>query len=177
MIRPAGLRSRLREDGGTMTVLTLGVLVVILMVIGVGVAITGVQLARNELQSLADGASLAASQGFEESAVYAGATGIASADPGGEPGSDPGTTVGPGAGAVILPTAAQARRLAADYLAGAVVQDARLREVTVDDVRVEADGTVRITLAARVDPPLAGWFTRGTGTSIPLHAAGDARAR
>ena len=39
------------------------------------------------------------------------------------------------------------------------------------------DGTVRVVITARTHPPLAGWFTRGTGTAIPLTVEGEARAR
>ena len=52
------------SDRGSMTVLTTGVLVVILLVMAVGTAITSVHLERNRLQSAADGAALAASQAF-----------------------------------------------------------------------------------------------------------------
>src|SRR5690625_7822384 len=53
-----------------MTVLTTGVLVVVLMVIGVGTSITGVHLERNALQHAADSAALAASQAVDEHALY-----------------------------------------------------------------------------------------------------------
>src|SRR5690625_6115720 len=53
-----------------MTVLTTGVLVVVLMVIGVGTSITSVHLERNALQHAADSAALAASQAVDEHALY-----------------------------------------------------------------------------------------------------------
>ena len=66
----ARLRERVLESRGSMTILTTGVLVVILMVIGVGTAITGVQLERNGLQHAADSAALAASQAVDPSRIY-----------------------------------------------------------------------------------------------------------
>src|SRR5699024_5001952 len=51
------LRDRVRDARGSMTILTTGVLVVILMVLAVGTAITGVQLERNGLQYAADSAA------------------------------------------------------------------------------------------------------------------------
>jgi len=50
-------------------------------------------------------------------------------------------------------------------------------DIRLEDVSVDADGTVHVVLAARTNPPLVGWFTRGTGTSIPLTVTGEARAR
>lgn len=150
----AACRARLRSEAGTMTVLTLGVLVVILMVIGLGVAITGVHLARNELQSMADGASLAASQGFQETSIYDG------------PDSGP-----------LLPTPQSARTLAEEYLERYPPRTDRLRDVTIREVDVRPDGSVRIVLDGACDPPLIGWFTSSATGGIPLSAAGDALAR
>ena len=39
------------------------------------------------------------------------------------------------------------------------------------------DGTVHVVVAAATHPPLAGWFTRGTGIAVPLTVEGEARAR
>lgn len=150
----AGPSRRLRDDAGTMTILTTGILVVILMVIGVGVAITGVQLERNELQSMADGAALAASQGFSEADLYTGT-------------SDQAPVV----------RRADAERIARDYLRAYPTSSTRTHDVALADLVVGEDGTVRVVLAARTDPPLLGWVTRHGDLSITLHAAGDARAR
>lgn len=139
-----------------MTILTTGILVVILMVIGMGVAITGVQLERNELQSMADGAALAASQGFSEADLYAG-----SADPAQSP----------------VVRRAEAERIARDYLRAYPTSSTRTHDVALADLVVGGDGTVRVVLAAHTDPPLIGWITRHGDLSITLHAAGDARAR
>src|SRR5699024_1078692 len=53
----------------------------------------------------------------------------------------------------------------------------RTEAFAVSAVTVDPDGTVRVVLTARTHPPLAGWFTRGTGTAIPLTVEGEARAR
>lgn len=139
-----------------MTILTTGVLVVILLVIAVGVAITGVQLERNELQSAADGAALAASQGFDAGQIYG---------PDGAAGRAP------------VPTEEDAERAARDYLTDYPLDTDRTHDLRISAVTVASDGTVRVQLSARTDPPLVGWFTRGTDTSVTLHAAGTARAR
>lgn len=147
---------RLRDESGTMTVLTIGVLVVILMVIGVGVAITGVHLQRNELQAMADGSALAASQAFDEGSLY---------DAGAADRSHP----------VITRT--DAEHAVRDYLRGYPIASPRLHDVRISRVDVRPDGTVVVVLSARADPPLAGWFMRRTGTSVPITASGDARSR
>ncbi|GAA1711794.1 pilus assembly protein TadG-related protein [Brachybacterium phenoliresistens] len=150
--RARALRAALAEDSGTMTILTTGVVAVVLMVIALGVAITGVHLERNGLQHAADGAALAASQTVDEAGLYT-----------------------PGAQATTTP--ALARRAAEDFLARYPLGDGRLRDVGVARVDVAEDGTVSVTLTGRVDPPLVGWFTSATDMSIPLTTLGEARAR
>ena len=146
------LRERVLESRGSMTILTTGVLVVILMVIGVGTAITGVQLERNGLQHAADSAALAASQAVDPSRIY---------DAGDGPAIHPGS----------------ARDAAEQHLRTYPHDTTSTEEIRLEDVSVDADGTVHVVLAARTNPPLVGWFTRGTGTSIPLTVTGEARAR
>ena len=148
----ARLRERVLESRGSMTILTTGVLVVILMVIGVGTAITGVQLERNGLQHAADSAALAASQAVDPSRIY---------DAGDGPAIHPGS----------------ARDAAEQHLRPYPYDTTSTEDIRLEDVSVDADGTVHVVLAARTNPPLVGWFTRGTGTSIPLTVTGDARAR
>lgn len=147
---------RLREDRGTMTILITGVLVVILMVTALGVAITGVELERNELQAAADGTALAAAQGFAQQDLYDA--------------SRP-------AGTPVHPHPAIATRAGTAYLRTYPLSGSRTHDLRIADLTVAADGTVTVTLTARTDPPLVGWFTRGTGTSIPLQVTGHARAR
>lgn len=135
-----------------MTILTTGVLVVILMVIAVGTSITGVHLERNRLQHAADGAALAASQAIDPANLY-----------------------GPGEGSV--PSRADARAAAIDHLETYPLDSTRTEDLAVGEVEVEVDGTVRIELRATTHPPLAGWFTRGTGLTVTLTVDGEARSR
>ncbi|PWH05230.1 hypothetical protein DEO23_14220 [Brachybacterium endophyticum] len=146
------LRRALAADHGTMTVLTTGVLVVVLMVIGVGTAITGVQLERNRLQNAADGAALAASQAYGEENIY---------------GEDDSSGLRPG----------DVRDAAEDYLASYPPGSPRTRDLHVEEARVEEDGTVVVRLAALTDPPLIGWVTRTDLVTIPLDVGGSARSR
>lgn len=146
------VRERCADARGSMTILTTGVLVVILMVIGVGTAITGVQLERNGLQHAADSAALAASQAVDPARIYTD-----------------------GDGAAIH--AGSAREAAEEHLRTYPLESSRLEDLRIVEVTVEPDRTVHVVLAARTHPPLAGWFTRGTDTAIPLTVDGEARAR
>lgn len=146
------LGRRLREARGSMTILTTGVLVVILGVIAVGTSVTGVHLERNRLQHAADSAALAASQAL-----------------------DPGSLYGPGSGSVV--TEADAERAARDHLMTYPLDSTRTEDLHLESVEVEPGGTVRVQLSASSHPPLAGWFTRGTGLAVPLTVHGEARAR
>ena len=134
-----------------MTILTTGVLVVILMVIAVGTAITGVQLERNGLQHAADSTALAAAQAIDPARLYEA-----------------------GDGPAIHP--ASARDAAEEHLRSYPHDTRRTGDIALAALTVDADGTVR-GLTARTHPPLAGWFMRGTGTAIPLTVEGEARAR
>lgn len=146
------LRALLHDSRGSITILTTGVLVVILMVIGVGTAITGVHLERTELQHAADSAALAASQAVDPERIYVDSS-----------------------GAVIH--TGSARRAAEEQLRSYPIDSTRTEDLRIAEVSVDADGTVRVVLTARTHPPLAGWLTRRTGTSIPLTVEGEARAR
>ncbi|MGY5765978.1 pilus assembly protein TadG-related protein [Brachybacterium sp. DNPG3] len=135
-----------------MTVLTTGVLVVIIMVMAVGTAVTGVHLERSALQDMADSAALAGADAMAPSRLYDGVRGP-------------------------LVDESSARTAAQAQLARQAGTASRSREVAISRVEVDADGTVRVVVTARVDPPLAGWFTRGTGTAVPVAVEGEARAR
>lgn len=148
----ASLHERWADSRGSMTILTTGVLVVILMVIAVGTAITGVQLERNGLQHAADSAALAASQAVDPSRIYSAGDGPAI-------------------------HAGSARDAAEEHLRSYPYDTTSTEDIHLQDVTVDADGTAHVVLAARTNPPLVGWFTRGTGTSIPLTVVGEARAR
>ncbi len=71
----ARLTGRLADQVGSMTVLTTGVLVVILMVMAVGTAVTGVHLERAALQDMADSAALAGAEAMAPSRLYSGGGG------------------------------------------------------------------------------------------------------
>ncbi|MCS6710985.1 glycerate kinase [Brachybacterium sp. EF45031] len=128
-----------------MSVLTLGLIVVILMVVALGAAVSSVQLDRHELQDAADGAALAASQGIDESGLY-------------EPDRDrTGIPLSEG----------EMRRAARSYLDAYPFESPRLRDVTLVDVTRQPGGEVTIRLAARTDPALIGWLTRGADRPVP----------
>lgn len=146
------LRARLVDVRGSMTILTTGVLVVILLVIGVGTAITGVQLERNGLQHAADSAALAAAQSVDPSRIYT-----------------------EGDGPAIH--SRSARQAAESHLQTYPLETSRTSDIALAEVTVAADGTVGVLLTARTHPPLVGWFTRRADLSIPLTVQGEARAR
>lgn len=153
MARPLdALRERLRDVRGSMTILTTGVLVVVLMVIALGTAITGVQLERNGLQHAADSAALAAAQAVDPARLYV---------------AGEGTAIHRGT----------ARAAAEEHLRAYPHETTSTEAIQLAEVAVGADGTVRVVITARTHPPLAGWFTRRTGTAIPLTVEGEARAR
>ena len=128
--RLAALRERWAETRGSMTILTTGVLVVILMVIAVGTAITGVQLERNGLQHAADSAALAASQAVDPARIY-----------------------DLGDGPAIH--ARSAREAAAEHLRSYPHDTTSTEDIHLQGVTVDADGTVHVTLGARTNPPLS----------------------
>lgn len=148
----ATVRERWADARGSMTILTTGVLVVILMVIAVGTSITGVQLERNGLQHAADSAALAASQAVDPARIYSDRDG-------------PAIHTG------------SARDAAEEHLRTYPYDTTSTEDIHIQEVTVDADGTAHVVLAARTNPPLVGWFTRGTDTSIPLTVLGEARAR
>jgi hypothetical protein len=118
----------------------------------VGTAITGVQLERNGLQHAADSAALAASQAVDPARIYSA-----------------------GEGPAIH--AGSARKAAEEHLRAYPHDTTSTEDIHLQDVTVDDDGTVHVTLGARTHPPLASWFTHRTGTSIPLTVIGEARAR
>lgn len=146
------LQARLADARGSMTILTTGVLVVILLVIAVGTAITGVHLERNGLQHTADSAALAASQAVDPARLYSASDGAAI-------------------------HSGSARAAAEEHLRDYPHDTTNTQDIHLVDVTVSEDGTVRVVITARTHPPLAGWFMRGTGTAIPLTVEGEARAR
>jgi hypothetical protein len=162
MSRRAVLRmpERLREEDGNMTVLTSGVLGIVLLAIGVGTALTGVHLERKELQAMADGAALYAVSRVGEDALYGGGV--------------------PADGAPdrrALPLTEDAVRAAAEaYLADYPRTGGRTSHPVVSDVALLGDGTAEVTLAAVTDPPLVGWLTDAADAGVRLGASATATA-
>ena len=70
-----------------------------------------------------------------------------------------------------------ARDAAEEHLRTYPYDTTSTEDIHIQEVTVDPDGTAHVILAARTNPPLVGWFTRGTGTSIPLTVLGEARAR
>ena len=70
-----------------------------------------------------------------------------------------------------------ARDAAEEHLRTYPYDTTSTEDIHIQEVTVDADGTAHVVLAARTNPPLVGWFTRGTDTSIPLTVLGEARAR
>lgn len=161
---PHGALARLDDDSGNMTVLTGGVIAIVLLAIGVGTALTGVHLERKELQSAADGAALYAVARVAEDAVYGGA-----AEQAGEP--------APLTGERRLPLSqAGVREAAEQYLADYPSPAGRTGPPAVADVELLGDGTAQLTLTAVTNPPLIGWITDATGTGVVLRATATATA-
>lgn len=157
---PRRLRVRLAADDGNMSVLTTGILVVVLLVLAAGVSITGVHLERKELQAVADGAALRAASSVPGSSFYPG-------DVRRGPGGDP-----------VLPvTEATARRAATDYLASYPLPPGRTSGHTVTVVSAEAGGEVTVRIGAATDPPLIGWLTSAFQSGVPIWAESTAFAR
>lgn len=152
----AALAERLRGERGQTSVFIIGLLVVILMVIGFGVAVSGVQLDRKELLGRSDGAALHAASAVDEQEVYNGAS----------------------RGETLPASLIGARRFAEDYLSDyATSSHPRLRGIRLARVSVDPDGTVGLDLTATSDPPLVGWFTSRVGWSIGLRVHSTSVAR
>lgn len=160
---------RLREDRGTITILLVGVLVVVLAVMAVGAAVTGVHLERNRLQNVADGAALAASQAYRETSFYE----EGSADDRSRTGPD----VPGGSEQVAPPTSTDATAAARHYLERYPPTGSSTHDLTVSSVQVSADGSVTVRVHAVTDPPLVGWVTRSGVLAVPLTVTSTARSR
>lgn len=110
----------MRDDRGTITVMTIGFFLVVGLLAAVVINASDAFLERRDLDNLADGAALSAADGLDTEAFYSG----------GEVTVDP----------------AQAQRLVAEYLAGA---DARVVSVTTTDDRIVVRLERRVRLALR----------------------------
>ena len=144
---------RLRRDDGNTSVLTIGFMVVILMIIGFGTALTAVELDRNRLQLVADGAALAGAGTVSDSAADYGAAS--------------------GAPRVSTRSAETAAR---EFVAGHPELSGRLSRVTITDVRVDPDGTVHVDLRAVTSPPLIGWVSSALNRPVTISVSSSSRA-
>src|SRR5699024_4704849 len=70
-----------------------------------------------------------------------------------------------GEGPLVLP--ASARAAAEQHLRDYPPSSGRTVDIHVTSVSTAGDGTVHVVVAAATHPPLAGWFTRGTGIAVP----------
>lgn len=122
---------RLRDDRGSVLLLTIGFLVIVVMGIGVVVDASAVFLQRRSLAALADGAALAGAQTVDREAYYRG-----------------------GARAALRPTARQVRAEVTHYLrtAPTAVAGARLERIDIEGT------TVIVALRATARAPFTGWL-------------------
>lgn len=152
LMRGWEVRTRVREEHGNTSVLTIGLTVIVLMLIGFGVALTGVEIDRNRLQFVADGAALYASSAFDERQVYDGDGSVTSRSP----------------------TEAQARDRVREYLAEYPLRHRRLSHIQARRVSVEADGRVHVELVAQTKPPLVGWISESLDVPVRITVASEA---
>lgn len=109
----------MRREDGTVTVMTLGFLVLIGLLTVVVVNASAAFLERQRLNNLADGAALAAADGLDESGFYADRD--------------------------IVLDPAEARRLVGDYLSGTSMQIVRV-STTDDSVSVHLERELELAL-------------------------------
>lgn len=133
-----------------MTLLMTGFFVVIMMVIGMGAAVTSVHLDRASLQYAADAAALTAGSGVVADGFY-------------------------GAGDSAISQRA-AREAVERSLADNGNFSGRISDISATEVSVHSDGTVTVRVSARTRPPLTHWFMDGEAITIPLAVEGKARA-
>lgn len=151
MIRKHRL-ARCGGERGNASVLTIGVSVVVLMVIAFGIAVTGVEIDRNRVQFVADGAALYAAGTTSENRLY---------DDAGDP---------------RIPTEAEARERASAYLAQYPHQFSRVSDMDITALALSPNGEVRLSLEARVHPPLVGWISRALDSPIVVRVDSSAHA-
>lgn len=149
--RCATRRARLASEDGNASVLTIGLVTIVLMLIAFGTALTGIELDRNRLHFIADGAALYASGAFDETSVYEGSE----------------------AHVRFAPSETSADERVREYVRQYPGTSARLRNVTVDSVDAYADGRVEVRLSAVTDPPLVGWISRSLDAGVPLRVVSE----
>lgn len=165
MIRPrwtsrTRLVAALREERGNTSVLTIGVMVIVLMVIAFGAAITGVELDRNRVQAMADGAALSAAAAVDEDAVEAFNAGYRA----------------PGQTRSKLISQDSAEQAVEDYLASYPAGGGSLGRVEVESVEVHPSGDVTVRMVAETSPPLVGWISRGLDAPVTLRVESEAHS-
>lgn len=138
------------SEDGNITVLSIGVCVLVVMLVGFAAAVTGVELDRNRIQFVSDGAALYASSGFSEEQVY-----------GDEAGSRG-------------PTAADARARAQEYVKEYPISHPRIDGIRVEQVSVDSDGRVTLTVVGSAHPPLVGWVSRSLDKPVSIRVSSEA---
>ncbi|MFM7598162.1 MAG: Tad domain-containing protein [Actinomycetota bacterium] len=131
---------RMREDCGSVLILTLGLLVVCVLAVGIVVDASTVFLARRSLQAQADSAALAGAQAIDVENYY-------------ERGAASGIRLEPGL--VRAAVERHVRRSASDVRLEAVALEG-------DVVVVRLDGVVR--------PPFSGWLTPSGSYDLQVEA-------
>lgn len=144
-------RARMGSEDGNASVLTIGLVTIVLMLIAFGTALTGIELDRNRLHFIADGAALYASGAFDETPVYEGNE----------------------AHVRLAPSETSADERVREYVRQYPGTSARLRNVTVDSVDAYADGRVEVRLSAVTDPPLVGWISRSLDAGVPVRVVSE----
>ncbi|MEO8105959.1 MAG: pilus assembly protein TadG-related protein [Actinomycetes bacterium] len=138
-----------RRDDGTVLLLIVGLVVVAALLIAVVTDVSALYLERRDLISAADGAALAGAQAVDEEAIY--------------------TRGLPAVGPVPLDEEA-AERAVRDYLVDAGIAGPAL-EVQVSTTPT----TVSVSLARRVQLPIASTITAGASGTAPVSATATAR--
>jgi uncharacterized membrane protein len=126
-------RDRLRDDDGSVMVLIIGYTAIAAVLIVVGIDVSKVFLAQRALASAADAAALAAAQGVDTTAIYAGS--------------------GPACGTVLPLAPPRAAELATSSLTDDRADLGRTFASLAQPTTEVADGTVEVTLTGKVAVP------------------------
>lgn len=145
MLRPSN-----RPDGGSVTPLVLGLAVVLLLLVSVVAAASQAFVQRRSLASLADGAAVAAAQAIAHQRIYVEGVGDQ------------------------LPVSHTDSMAAVHTYVSRSVSTTSLQHVAVADVRVDREGSVRVSLTARADVPLPTPVTVPWSDGVPISASARA---
>jgi uncharacterized membrane protein len=148
--------SRPRGDGGQVTILVIGFVVVALALLAVVVSATQVHLERTRLAALADLAALAAAEQVSDEAYFA--------------------STAPTGGTALAPSDEQVAATVDAYLTAH--PDAAARWTGLRTLEADApDGrTARVTLVAVVRPAWTAWLLAPFTDGIAIEASSSARA-